>query len=182
MSQKFVFFDNPSKNAILIAKILNSVTGNSNEGVEIYDADLKLSGNCSKTQCNEKLNHRFFLRFINVEEQMRIRIEAHFDGHDTQNICGREGVTLYSEDETIQPKLGSKNEEFICDDTFKIVIVNKSMALKIGVVLIVIGTIVTMIFCKRTPREALRQKISQVRDFGQLESYRGGETFEATIE
>jgi hypothetical protein len=182
ISKLCFFFDNPSKNAILIAGITGTEKRAPKGSVDIYDTNLQPSGNCTKRQCNARLNHQFFLRFADLKEQTRIRIEAHFDGHDTQDICGREGVTFYRENETIQPKLASKNEEFVCDDTFKIVIKKNSAAFKVVVLLVVLGTIVSIACYKKRPREPLPQKVPRPKDFDAPQSFRGGERFEQAPE
>jgi hypothetical protein len=115
---------------------------------------------------------------VDIDALTRVRIEAHFEGHDTQNICGREGVTFYRNNETILPKLDVKNVEFVCDDTFKIVTTNNSVAVKPVVIAVVLATIAAMAFCRKKKAEPMPQKVPGPHDFDPPKSFREGEAFE----
>jgi hypothetical protein len=113
------FFDNPSTNALIVAEATTTAPAASPK-VTIYNSDLQTSRNCTQRRCAGRFSPPLFVRFTSVDAQTRVHVEAHFDGHDTQNICGREAVAFFRGNATAVPRLPTADEELTCDDTFKV--------------------------------------------------------------
>jgi hypothetical protein len=111
------FFDNPSEKSLLRAEIRQQISADST--IEVYDSSLaKIE--CAGQKCATRPNRPFLVKFTEMRRKTRIRVEAHFQGHDTSNICGCEPVLVYSGNETVTQTLRMDNQDLVCDDSFKI--------------------------------------------------------------
>jgi hypothetical protein len=111
------FFDNPSEKSLLRAEIRRLISADS--AIEVYDSSLT-KVECAAQKCETRPRRPFFVRFTEMARRTRIRVEAHFQGHDTSNICGCEPVLAYSGNETVTEKLLMDNQDLVCDDSFKL--------------------------------------------------------------
>jgi hypothetical protein len=111
------FFDNPSEKSLLRAEIRQMMSADST--IEVYDTSLAKI-DCAPQKCETRATRPFFVKFAAIRRGTRVRVEAHFQGHDTSNICGCEPVLVYSGNETVTQTLRMENQDLVCDDSFKI--------------------------------------------------------------
>jgi hypothetical protein len=158
------FFDNPSSVSTVDVEILSRKTTLGDSRVRIYNSLLE-DHECPNGHCESQISDRFFVRFSSMKMKTAVRIEVHFQGHDTQNICGREAVPVYNKNETLIARLAVKNPDLICDDSFKIEIKKKKNYIYIGIVAVVAIAAVVVLMCRTGHREPMPQQIPKSENF-----------------
>jgi hypothetical protein len=168
------FFDNPSEKSLLRAEIRQLISADST--IQVYDSTLaKIE--CAAQKCETRRMQPFFVKFTEMRRRTRIRIEAHFQGHDTSNICGCEPVLVYSGNETVTQTLRIVNQDLVCDDSFKIEPQQKKslayvVVIGTAAVLILIGCLVRCRLAKPAPKKNWSQEEQKGSDFRENEVFK----------
>jgi hypothetical protein len=170
------FFDNPSVKSSVDFEILGRRKRHQNASLTIFNSQLQ-DYKCPEGHCESQIADRFFLKLSNFSANQEVRIEAHFEGHDTQNVCGREAVPVYREEETFIGKLGTKDAELVCDDSFKIEVKKKKRSLFLGFAAFAVIVPVAVWMCRRGHREPKPVKMPKADGFENPRAFLAEETF-----
>jgi hypothetical protein len=170
------FFDNPSVQSSVDFEILTRKKRFQNATMIIFNSQLQ-EYTCPNGHCESQIADRFFLKLTNFLPNQEVRIEAHFEGHDTQNVCGREAVPVYARTETFVGKLATKNTELICDDSFKIEVTKKKQSIYLGFAVFLVIIPIVVCACRRGHREPKPRQIPKADDFDAPKRFLADETF-----
>jgi hypothetical protein len=182
ISNLCLFFENPSRNNEITARILSRRVNFSETRIEIWTSHFERVP-CRKNKCHASLRSKYFIRIVGARSGLRVGLSGTFQHHDLATLCSREPVTVWDANLTYAANLPTEREKFYCDESHVAKMEQQRNLIVVSAVLatVVIGGVVWL--WRRRSWEGFKVVPSQLQQKGGVskeESLRGGEKFYQT--